>query len=136
MGYAIVADLILITHFLYIFFVMGGLILTVAGGIAGWLWIRNFWFRTLHLAAILSVMLLSWLQIFCPLTILEVHFRSKAGHLTYEKTFIAHWLHQLIFFEAPMWVFSAGYSLFALLVATTWIFIPPELPWKKASRSC
>ena len=49
------ADLILIVHFLFVAFVVGGLALTWIGASFGWQWVRNFWFRVSHLAAIVFV---------------------------------------------------------------------------------
>lgn len=132
--YTILADLVLIIHTLYVLFIIGGLLVVVAGGIFGWAWIRNFWFRAIHLIAIASVVLLSWLQIICPLTAIEAQFRLKAVQPAYEKTFIAHWLHEILFYDAPGWVFSVGYTAFGLLVAITWIYITPDLPWRKTLR--
>ncbi|MGH8640305.1 MAG: DUF2784 family protein, partial [Burkholderiales bacterium] len=45
------ADLILIVHFLFVAFVVGGLALIWIGAAAGWEWVRNFWFRVAHLGA-------------------------------------------------------------------------------------
>lgn len=132
MHYSLVADLVLITHALYVIFIVGGLLLVIIGGGVGWKWIRNFWFRLIHLIAIGVVSLQSWLEILCPLTTLEIYLREKAGQTTYQETFIAHWLHKILFYEAPMWVFSVCYTLFGLAVILTWIYIPPRIPWKSA----
>ena len=134
MVYTFLADFVLITHFLYVLFVVGGLLATLVGRILGWGWVINFWIRILHLAAILGVVLLSWLQVICPLTSLESYFRDSAGQPPYQETFIAHWLHQILFYEAPMLIFSVAYTIFGLVVAATWIYIPPQLPWKKTSH--
>lgn len=126
--YSLLADIVLVTHVFYATFIVGGLILIVAGVFAGWRWITNFWFRILHLVAIGIVVLQSWLGIICPLTNLEVHLRDRAGQASYDATFIAHWMHRLLYYDAPLWLFSLCYTLFGLVVLATWIFVPPRLP--------
>jgi hypothetical protein len=66
-------------HSLFVCFVVLGLILIVAGGLRGWQWVRNPWFRLGHLQAIGIVVLQAWLGIWCPLTLLEMSLREKAG---------------------------------------------------------
>ncbi len=55
------ADAILVLHTLFVAFVVLGLVCIVVGGILGWRWVRNRWFRYAHLAAIGVVVLQSWL---------------------------------------------------------------------------
>lgn len=120
------ADLVLICHVGFVVFVVAGLLLIVFGGCRGWRWVRNLWFRGAHLAAIGVVVVQAWLGIVCPLTTLEMALRDSAGDVTYEGTFIAHWLRSLLFYEAPVWVFVVCYTAFALLVAGTWWKFPPR----------
>ena len=123
--YRALADLVLVTHVAFVVFVVFGLILIVCGGFCGWVWVRNPWFRTTHLAAIALVVLQAWFGIVCPLTTLERSLWGAAGDATYAETFIAHWLHRVLFFQAPMWVFTVCYTLFGLAVVVSWIkFLP------------
>ena len=124
--YRALADLVLVTHVAFVAFVVFGLILILCGGFCGWGWVRNPWFRAAHLAAIGLVVLQSWFGIVCPLTILERVLRESAGETTYSETFIAHWLHQVLFFQAPMWVFTVCYTLFGLAVVVSWIKFRPR----------
>jgi hypothetical protein len=48
----LLADIVLIVHFAFVAFVVGGLALVWIGAVLGWAWVRNFWFRAAHLAAI------------------------------------------------------------------------------------
>jgi hypothetical protein len=123
--YHTLADGVLVTHVAFVGFVVIGLALILLGGLRRWSWVRNRWFRRAHLAAIGLVVVQAWLGIICPLTTLEMFLREKAGDATYQGTFIAHWLHRLIFFEAPLWVFTVGYSVFALAVILSWWFVRP-----------
>ena len=80
----------------------------------------------LTLAAIAVVAAEAWLGVVCPLTTLEMWFRSRARAATYNGSFIEHWLQRLLYYDAPAWVFVLGYSMFGLLVAVAWFYIPPK----------
>lgn len=93
----------------------------------GWRWVNRLWFRLVHLLAIVFVAAQAWLGQLCPLTVLESWLRAQAGTLAYgRKGFIEHWLQALIYFEAPLWVFTAAYTGFAVLVALAWWRFPPR----------
>ena len=120
------ADGLLIIHALFIAFVVFGLIFIITGLVRGWRRIRNPWFRFIHLGAIGFVVIQSWLNVICPLTIWENTLREKAGQATYAGSFIRHWLHKLIFYQAEAWVFTLAYSVFAALVVLAWYLAPPD----------
>ena len=124
--YLLAADLLLITHTLFVVFVIAGLVLVITGKFLSWSWVRNPWFRIAHLAAIGVVVLQSWLGVICPLTIWEMTLRAKAGDSTYAGSFIAHWLGELIYYQAPAWVFVVAYTLFAALVVASWVWVRPR----------
>ena len=126
----VAADGLLIVHALFIAFVVLGLVLIIAGLVRGWRWVRNPWFRFIHLGAIGIVVLQSWLDIICPLTIWENNLRKMAGEATYAGSFIQHWLHKLIFYQAETWVFTLTYTAFAALVLLAWYLVPPSLSKK------
>ncbi len=125
-AYRLLADIILMAHVAFVLFVVLGLFLILYGGLRGWKWIRNPWFRSAHLAGIGLVVLQSWLGIICPLTTLEMYLRESAGDETYGGTFIAHWLHRILFVQAPLWAFVVCYSLFGLAVVVSWIRFRPR----------
>ena len=127
--YLVAADAILLLHVGFITFVVAGLALILAGKPLGWRWVRHFWFRLAHLAAIGIVTLQSWLGAICPLTVWEMKLRALAGDSVYAGAFVAYWLQQLIYYRAPPWVFVLAYSLFAALVVASWIWIPPRRRW-------
>jgi hypothetical protein len=126
--YQALAHAVLVLHVSAVVFIVGGLILILLGGKLEWAWVRNFWFRLAHLAAIVFVAISSWLGIDCPLTTLELWLRSRAGLAGYFDDFIAHWLRKLVFFEAPPWVFATAYTAFALLALFSWTRVRPESP--------
>jgi hypothetical protein len=119
---ALLADLILVVHFAFVLFVVGGLALVWIGAAAGWQWIRNLWFRIAHLAAIVFVAGEALTGVWCPLTVWEDALRGAKQ----EKTFVARWIHRLMYYDFPDWVFTTAYVLFALLVATSWWLVRPR----------
>ena len=124
------ADGLLIIHTLFIAFVVFGLVFIIAGFAWRWRWVRNPWFRFIHLGAIGIVAAQSWLNVICPLTIWENNLRERAGDVPYAGSFIQHWLHKLIFYQAEAWVFTLIYTAFGALVILAWYFVPPRLSKK------
>jgi len=116
------ADAILIIHFLFVLFVVGTLLLTWIGAWRGWRWIRNLRLRIAHLIAIVFVAFEALLGMVCPLTEWEDALRGTTG----DKSFIARWVHHVMFFSAPEWMFATLYVAFAGAVAITLWFIPPQ----------
>ena len=115
--YQLLADLVLALHLLVVVFVVVGLVLVLAGNLLGWHWVNALWFRLAHLLAI---------GIVCPLTSIENWLRRQARATAYEGGFIEHWFQRLLFYDAPSWVFTLGYTLFALAVVASWWCFPPR----------
>jgi hypothetical protein len=126
--YRMLADLVVAVHFAYVAFVVVGLVLTLAGAVLHWNWVRNFRFRAIHLAMIGAVVAEAWCGVVCPLTIWENRLRELAGQATYRGGFVAKVLHDTMYFEAEEWVFTLGYTLFGLAVLLTFLLAPPRLP--------
>jgi hypothetical protein len=124
--YSLIADLVLLLHFAFIVFVVGGEIIVIVGFYRNWLWVRNLRFRIFHVLAIGFVVVQGWINQVCPLTIWESALRHAAGEESYLGTFIGHWVGQLVFYDAPQWVFVTAYSMFGALVLFTWFWIRPE----------
>ena len=124
--YRLAADALLALHAGFVVFVVGGLCLILVGGMRGWSWVRNPWFRLAHLAAIAVVVLQAWLGLVCPLTQWEMALRSRAGDAVYAGSFVAHWMQALLYYEAPLWVFAVCYTLFGLLVVLAWHWVRPR----------
>lgn len=128
----LLADTILVGHFLFVCFVVLGLVAIYLGDFLNWSWVRNRLFRIVHLGAIGIVVLLSWLGMICPLTIWEMALREAAGESVYAGSFIQHWLQHLLFFDAPRWVFMVVYTAFGALVLASWFVVRPGR-WRKGS---
>lgn len=117
--YRVLADTILVIHFAFVVFVVLGFALILIGLLAQWSWSQNRYFRIAHLAAIGFVVLQAWFGQYCPLTIWENELRRRAGQSGYAESFIEHWLHELLFYQAEPWVFTSIYTCFGALVLLT-----------------
>ncbi len=120
------ADTLLILHVLFVAFVVLGLVAIYAGYFFNWRWVRNKTFRIVHLCAIGYVVVQAWLGVVCPLTTWEMALRAEAGAATYSGSFIQYWLHSLLYFTLPEWVFVVVYTLFGSLVLASWFVVKPR----------
>ena len=123
MGSHTAADLLAFAHITYVGFVVLGQILIVGGGIAGWLWIRNPWFRWLHLGAIGVVVAEVVLGVYCPLTLLEARWRGAAVD---DAGFVADWVGWLLYYDIALWQAHAADLAFALITVGSFLRWPPR----------
>jgi hypothetical protein len=127
--YALLADLILILHFAFVAFVVAGLFVVWVGWLCRWRFVQNFWFRLAHLLAVGVVVAESLAGFVCPLTIWENNLRLLAGGgERYQGSFVQHWLHRLMFFEASESTFTILYVLFFAAVALSLWVVKPRWP--------
>lgn len=132
---ALLADAILLLHVGIVAFVVLGQLAVLVGAWRRWAWVRNFWFRLVHVLLMVFIAVQAWLGALCPLTTWEQRLRTLAGQTSYRESFIEHWLSRLIFFEAPWWAFVAAYTGFAALVVATWWWVPPRRSHYRHSRT-
>jgi polyferredoxin len=118
----LLADLLLVVHFATAAFIVGGLLLTWVGAALGWRWVRNPWFRYLHLAAIVFVAGEALIGMACPLTVWEDMLRGGVR----PESFIGRWVRRLLFYQAPEWVFTMAYAAWAAASALTLVLVPPR----------
>jgi Protein of Unknown function (DUF2784) len=133
MYWLVAADLVALIHAGYIAFVVVGFVAIVVGWAARWHWVRNLYFRAVHLAMILFVCCEAIMGTTCPLTLWENALRIRGGESGSSRDFIGYWLDRLIFYNAPAWVFTSAYLAFGALVLLTLWFVPVN--WPTASRS-
>lgn len=124
--YRLLADAVLLAHFAVVVFVVGGLGLVLVGNMRHWHWVNSPLFRVAHIIAVGVVVAQTWLGRLCPLTILESWLREQAGEAAYRASFVSHWVQQVLYYEAPFWVFALIYTVFGLLVVAAWWYFPPR----------
>jgi len=117
-----IADAILVVHFLIVLFIVGGLVAVWVGTAFGWPWVRNPWFRYAHLGAIAYIAGEALLGIACPLTVWEDIARGGVR----PESFVGRWVQRLLFYRAPEWVFTTAYVAWALATLATLRLVPPR----------
>ncbi len=132
--WSLLADAVALFHTAYVAFVVLGLVAILLGAAFKWRWIRNFWFRIFHLAAIALVLVETVLGVACPLTVLENTLRARAGQAGYPTDFITYWTHRIIFYDWPPWVFATLYAAVTIAIVAVMLMVPPEVPWRRNPR--
>jgi hypothetical protein len=118
----LVADALLVVHFVSAAFIVGGLILVWLGAALDWSWTRNPWFRYLHLGAIAFVAAEALAGVACPLTVLEDLLRGGVR----AESFVGRWVQRLLYYQAPEWVFTAAYVVWTAATLLTLWLVPPR----------
>ena len=133
MDYILLADIVVAVHVAYVACVVFGLLFVLLGKALGWEWVRNRWFRGIHLAMILVVVTRSLIWDNCPLTTLEDILREWGGEVDPEG--VGYALHAVIHPPGlPMWSYPVIYVIFTgLVVATLWV-VPVAWRSPKASQ--
>ena len=130
--YAFLADALVAFHVGYVGYVVVGQLLILLGLCCRWQWVRNFWFRVTHLAAIVIVALEAAVAWTCPLTTLEYSLREWAGQAPSAESFMGRLFQSVIVHEWPPWVFDLTNIGFGVLVLVTFVLARPR--WPRFSR--
>jgi hypothetical protein len=130
--YGLFADLILVFHFAYVSFVVLGLLVIWMGYFRGWPFVRDFWFRLAHLLTIGFVTAESLTGIACPLTTWENELRLRArGGSQYQGSFVQHWIHRVMFYDASEATFTVIHIVFFSAVLLSLWFVKPRGPFSQ-----
>lgn len=132
--YQFLADAVVVFHALFVGFVVFGQLYILVGLWRRWPAVRNFWFRLIHLSMIGVVALEAVFGIVCPLTSLENHLRQLAGQQVQEGSFMGRLAHNILFYDAPQWIFSVLHCVFALVVVLTFVLAPPRWPFHRRMK--
>ncbi len=152
MDYALLADILVVIHAAFCAFVLFGQVLVVLawfsrlaqaaasvgeepgyrlpvfGWIASWRWVRNPWFRSIHLACILIVATEAFFKYQCPLTTWENDLREMAGERVSGESFVGRIMNEILFNEDyDPDIIHQIHMAFGGLVLLTFLFFPPRL---------
>jgi hypothetical protein len=127
-------DILVTLHLAFVLFVLIGQLLIVVGWACGWSWVRNFWFRAVHLLCIAVVAAEGMGKVTCPITIWENRVRydsEPAVEHPEGRSAIARRSHELLYQPGDAKWYRLGHIAFGVLVLLTFVLVPPRLPWRK-----
>lgn len=114
-------QLVLALHLLIIAFNVLGLIAIPVGAKLGWGWVRIRWWRAIHVASWVVVAVQAVLGRACFLTLWQDDLTGGGA----EDPLVMRWVNALIYWDLPMWAFTALYlALFGLVLALWWRVSP------------
>lgn len=128
------ADALVIIHFLWVIFMIGGVALTAVGLIIRPLLQAGGW-RLLHLGGMLFAALLSMGGWLCPLTRWEYALRSAAGQpVGSNEGFVIRLANRLIFPDLDGRTLAALTVAAGVFVLVVFVFRPPRRVRRKGPR--
>ena len=128
--YAALADFIVAFHTLYVGFVVVGQLLILIGLVCRWEWVRNPWFRVIHLLCIAVVAAEALAGITCPLTTWERGLRVLSGQSVNDSV-VGWFFNSILFFNMPREFFTWIHIGFGALVLGTFLLGPPRFRRRK-----
>ncbi len=125
------ADLISTVHFLFVYGVLLALALILVGGPLRWRWTRNFWFRLLHITAIVIVAGQGVVQLECPLTTIDREMRGSEFDTSWSSP-VGRFCNRMVYFHTYTWLLRTAYVVLGALMLLTWVLLPPRQPGEPA----
>lgn len=114
MPYGFLADMVLVMHLGWIFFL-------ILGGIWGR---RIRAVRLVHIPALVFAFIINLFGWACPLTYVEVWLRRlQSPGAAYEGSFISHYVERMIYLPVPQWALFA--LTLALCLFNAWLYLVP-----------
>ena len=130
---ALLADLILAVHFAFVAFMLFGLLTIPLGGLLGWRWVREPWWRWAHLLGMGIVALQALLQEPCFLTVWEADLRASTGAWADERSFVVRLMNDLLFIDVTQadqrLLWGIYVVLFVLVLVSLALVRPRRHPW-------
>ena len=118
--------MVLVVHFLIATFNALSLPVIWLGGLAGWKFVRNPWFRFTHVGLMGFVLAETVAGALCPLTVWEGMLRRMGGEgwAGEGRSFIGHWVGKLLFHDFSRMQYGLAYGLFFGLILLTFLLVP------------
>ena len=123
-GYLLLADAVLVLHFVIAAYIVLGLPVIWTGWRLGARFVRNPWFRYSHAGLMGVVVAESLAGVFCPLTAWETRLRqaADAGFAGDGQSFVARWMGRVLFYDLGETAFTVIYGVFfAAVLVTLWL---------------
>ncbi len=120
------ADAVLVLHGCIVAFNVGALPIIWLGYFRKWNFVRQPFFRIVHLVLVGFVTAEAALGLICPLTLLENRLRQDTDSASvYQGSFVSHWLGRLLYWDISQTALAMMYAAFFALVVLAFIFVRP-----------
>ena len=119
----IFSEIVLLFHFSIFLFMILSFILIPLGYHKKWKWVKNKYYRLIHLILMGIIFIETILGFMCPLTILENFLRNDIEI----NNKITQIIHQIMYWDLPTYQFIILYLLSLLYLIFLWFFFKPDL---------
>ncbi len=116
------SEIVLLFHFCIFLFIILSFILIPLGYYQKWEWVKNKYYRLIHLVLMGIVFIETILGFMCPLTILENFLRNDIEI----NNKITQFIHQIMYWNLPTYQFIILYLLSLFYLIYLWFFFKPD----------
>ena len=117
------SEIVLLFHFCIFLFMVLSFFLIPLGYYQKWEWVKNKYYRLIHLILMGIIFIETILGFMCPLTILENFLRNDIEI----NNKITQIIHQIMYLDLPTYQFIILYLLSLLYLIFLWFFFKPDL---------
>ena len=118
----IFSEIVLLFHFCIFLFIITSFIFIPLGYHKKWKWVKNKYYRLIHLVLMGIIFIETILGFMCPLTILENFLRNDIKI----NNKITQIIHQIMYWDLPTYQFIILYLLSLLYLIFLWFFFKPD----------
>ena len=129
------ADAIALAHALFAMFIIFGLALIITGIFFRWDWVKNGWFRALHLSAMLLLMFRVWSGSPCPMSVYEDRFRAQAKNFESVHNWFYTFTHKMAARHADPVKFAVAVNYLGWVVILMLFVSRPKLRLNDSIRA-
>ena len=116
------SEIVLLFHFCIFLFMVLSFFLIPLGYNQKWEWVKNRYYRLIHLILMGIIFIETILGFMCPLTILENFLRNNIRI----NNKITQIIHQIMYWDLPTYQFIILYLLSLLYLIFLWFFFKPD----------
>ena len=124
----VLASAVLYLHFAVVLFNIFWLIAIPLGARQGWMFVRSFGWRVVHLIVLAVVALQAAIGALCFLTVWQAQLLKAAGGPANDMSALDRLIARAVFWPLPFWAFVVLYlAALSYAVALWWLFPPRPL---------
>ena len=116
------SEIVLLFHFCIFLFIILSFFLIPFGYYQKWEWVKNKYYRLIHIVLMGIIFIETILGFMCPLTVLENFLRNNIEI----NNKITQIIHQIMYWDLPSYQFIILYLLCLLYLIFLWFFFKPD----------